>query len=204
MAESDSDVEMLRDAFKKLTDRRKRKEEKLRHQIQVRDQQIEDFKNEKTELERKKEEVVVNEAWNNAFLTFENQTLRRINSDLKQRNDSFNDAVLLLQEENKKLKTTKKEIEKEKEELSNKNQELDFEFLCYKIEFRIQKEKWEKATKEASKTIEDLQEKIKHLELSLENLSRRELGNKKEIEYRGIKIAILESLLKKSEVKSEN
>ena len=183
MAESDSDVEMLRDAFKKLTDRRKRKEEKLRHQIQVRDQQIEDFKNEKTELERKKEEVVVNEAWNNAFLTFENQTLRRINSDLKQRNDSFNDAVLLLQEENKKLKTTKKEIEKEKEELSNKNQELDFE---------------------ASKTIEDLQEKIKHLELSLENLSRRELGNKKEIEYRGIKIAILESLLKKSEVKSEN
>ena len=202
MAESDSDVEMLRDAFKKLTDRRKRKEEKLRHQIQVRDQQIEDFKNK--DLERKKEEVVVNEAWNNAFLTFENQTLRRINSDLKQRNDSFNDAVLLLQEENKKLKTTKKEIEKEKEELSNKNQELDFEILCYKIDFRIQKEKWEKATKEASKTIEDLQEKIKHLELSLENLSRRELGNKKEIEYRGIKIAILESLLKKSEVKSEN
>ena len=204
MAESDSDVEMLRDAFKKLTDRRKRKEEKLRHQIQVRDQQLEDLKNEKTDLERKKEEVVVNEAWNNAFLTFENQTLRRINSDLKQRNDSFNDAVLLLQEENKKLKTTKKEIEKEKEELSNKNQELDFEILCYKIDFRIQKEKWEKATKEASKTIEDLQEKIKHLELSLENLSRRELENKKEIEYRGIKIAILESLLKKSEVKSEN
>ena len=204
MAESDSDVEMLRDAFKKLTDRRKRKEEKLRHQIQVRDQQLEDLKNEKTDLERKKEEVVVNEAWNNAFLTFENQTLRRINSDLKQRNDSFNDAVLLLQEENKKLKTTKKEIEKEKEELSNKNQELDFEILCYKIDLRIQKEKWEKATKEASKTIEDLQEKIKHLELSLENLSRRELENKKEIEYRGIKIAILESLLKKSEVKSEN
>ena len=60
MAESDSDVEMLRDAFKKLTDRRKRKEEKLRHQIQVRDQQIEDLKNEKTDLERKKEEVAVN------------------------------------------------------------------------------------------------------------------------------------------------
>ena len=204
MAESDSDVEILKDVFKKLTERRKRKEEKLRHQIQLRDQQIEDLKNEKTDLERKKEEDVDNEAWNNAFLTLENLTLRRINSDLKQRNENFNDVVILLQEENKKLKITKKEIEKEKEEVSNKNQELDFEILSCKIDFDMLKEKWEKATKEASKTIEDLQENIKHLELSLENFNRRELGNKKEIEYRDLKIAILESLLRKSEVKSEN
>lgn len=204
MAESDSDVEILKDVFKKLTERRKRKEEKLRHQIQLRDQQIEDLKNEKTDLERKKEEDVDNEAWNNAFLTLENLTLRRINSDLKQRNENFNDVVILLQDENKKLKITKKEIEKEKEEVSNKNQELDFEILSCKIDFDMLKEKWEKATKEASKTIEDLQENIKHLELSLENFNRRELGNKKEIEYRDLKIAILESLLRKSEVKSEN